>query len=146
MAAHEGQGLCLCVGHVHGALDRPYPACARLEPLCATPEIDDERDGEEYLEQGSAERTEHFAEEAEEDVTGFMNEQIDAVDEVIPIRDREPHDVSPEPRAMAWRTTAAGVHSPDSPSRFGPAPVGSIAACGPAKDEPSVRFRGTSGM
>jgi len=89
-AADEWQLLRAGVGDVardvEAVLSYPPQRYARRVQIFPAPEIDDEREWYDQLEESATQRDENFAPPAEDDVAGLMNRKIDCIGQVKAIR------------------------------------------------------------
>lgn len=97
VATHERQdhaaGVANVLGRVHQALGQPDEHDERLKPLAAPPEVAHEQRRKNQLTQGPPQEVEGLPEQAEQNVASLVQEEIDAIQEVIVIADNEPANV-----------------------------------------------------
>lgn len=97
VSADQGEGLGLGVAQVasriHQALGEPDPHQPGFIELARSEEVEGAGHGKKELAQGTAQKMQRFAEEVEKDVPGLMEQEVDAVDKMVFVRECEPDDI-----------------------------------------------------
>jgi hypothetical protein len=100
VAAYEwkslGPGVRQIACCVHETLGEPNAAERCFYGLLAPEEVDTARNWEEQLPDRTAEHVKRLTQEREEEVSGFVEGEIDAIDEVVSIGEDKPTDVRDE--------------------------------------------------
>ncbi|MDH3685932.1 MAG: hypothetical protein OEP95_06870 [Myxococcales bacterium] len=116
---HEPVRVVHVPGHVHQALAEPDRADRRLEAPFAAQEVHRGDDREYELPERAAEKPERAPEDAEEDVPGFVEQEVRAVQEVVVVREDQPEPVRNECEQQK-RTAGHGSSSASPPRQLRP--------------------------